>query len=321
MISTLRMSADVAPTPEFEEKCQNLIERWSSGQLPHKEMLKEIAGLTLDAAYRNHGADQGRVEQVIGQVEGQRGNLNVSNLHFERARSFYVYVGNAINAALCDMNIGNNCRDKGDFGRALSLYEKASTAFKAAGDVENEALALGCKGQALLSMGKYEMAYADLKGCLDLASPVSGEGHDRTGLLCEVHHALAQLYLRRQRYGVAWDRAISAYEFSIEHPTAHTKGFANRAVAEVLTTAGALPFDRRFVNDPDVYYQAASTAFQDIHAEGEIARTLYMQALSMSRRGRKMAAARKLQHAMIIFTRLGMVHDAAKAAQAQLEVM
>lgn len=35
----------------------------------------------------------------------------------------------------------------------------------------------------------------------------------------------------------------------------------------------------------------------------------------------KMAAARKLQLAMIIFTRLGMVDDAARAAEMQLEVL
>jgi tetratricopeptide (TPR) repeat protein len=321
MISTLTVSADVEPTSEFEDRCRRTVDNWASGHLPYKEVLKEIAGLTLNAIYRNHSADQGRVEQVIGQVESQRGNLNAGNFHFERARSFYVSVGNSTRAALCDIYIGNNYRDKGDFRRALSLYEKASEAFKATGDVENEALALGCKGQALLSRGKFAAAYADLRGCLDLAGQFPSERHDRNGLLCEVHHALAQLCLRRKWYGVAWDHAVSAYELALEHPTARARGFAERAVAEVLTTAGAQPFDRRFVDDPDVYYQAASSAFKDVHAEGEIARTLFMQALSMARRGRKMAAARKLQHAMIIFTRLGMVYDAAQAAQSQLEVM
>lgn len=318
MISTLTVSADVEPTLEFEDRCRRTVDDWASGHLPYKEVLKEIAGLTLNAIYRNHSADQGRAEQVIGQIESQRGNLNAGNFHFERARSFYVSVGNPTYAALCDMSVGNNYRDKGDFRRALNLYEKASEAFKATGNMENEALALGCKGQALLSMGKFAAAYTDLRECLDLAGQFSSERH---GLLCEVHHALAQLCLRRKWYGVAWDHAINAYEIVIEHPTARARGFAERAVAEVLTTAGAQPFDRRFVDDPDVYYQAASSAFKDVHAEGEIARTLFMQALSMARRGRKMAAARKLQQAMIIFTRLGMVHDAAKAAQWQLEVM
>ena len=269
MISTLTMSADVAPTAEFEDRCTNLVDSWASGKLPYKEVLKDIAALTLDAAVRNHGADQGRVEQVVGQVESQRGNLNVGSLHFERARSFYMYVGNSVYAARCDMNIANNFRDKGDFGRALTLYEKASEAFKAAGDVENEALALGCKGQALLSKGKLAAAYTDLKGCLELTGQFTSGRLDSNGLLCEVHHALAQLYLRRQRYGVAWDRAISAYEISFEYPTARARGFANRAVAEVLTIAGAQPFDRRFVDDPDVYFQAASSAFQDVKSAQE----------------------------------------------------
>ncbi|MEZ4667098.1 MAG: hypothetical protein R3E39_04125 [Anaerolineae bacterium] len=74
MIPTLTMSADVRPTAEFNERCDNLVEKWASGQVPYKEILKNIAALTLDAAVRNHGADQGRIEQVIGLVESQRGS-------------------------------------------------------------------------------------------------------------------------------------------------------------------------------------------------------------------------------------------------------
>ncbi len=37
--------------------------------------------------------------------------------------------------------------------------------------------------------------------------------------------------------------------------------------------------------------------------------------------GRRTTAARKLQQAMIIFTRLGMTDDAAQAAEAQLQVI
>ena len=38
-------------------------------------------------------------------------------------------------------------------------------------------------------------------------------------------------------------------------------------------------------------------------------------------RGKKVAAARKLQQAVIIFTKLGMVDDAAKAAEAQMKAL
>ncbi|MEZ4667099.1 MAG: hypothetical protein R3E39_04130 [Anaerolineae bacterium] len=224
-------------------------------------------------------------------------------------------------AAICDMQIANNYRDKGDFGRALTLYEKANAKrLERRVMWKMKPLRWVTRGRHFSTKGKFAAAYADLKGCLDLVASVSGGRHERDALLCEVHHALAQ-HLRRQRYGVAWDRAISAYEISLIHPTARAKGFANRTVAEVLTVVGAQPFDRRFVSDPDVYYQAALSAFQEVHSEVESARTLYLHALSLVQRGRKMAAARKLRHAMIIFTRLGMVHDAAKAARAQLDVM
>ena len=66
----------------------------------------------------------------------------------------------------------------------------------------------------------------------------------------------------------------------------------------------------------DHLYQRYSEA-----AEGELAKTMYEHGRSLMRRDKKMPAARKLQQAMVIFTRLGMVDDAAKAAEAQLMVL
>lgn len=106
-----------------------------------------------------------------------------------------------------------------------------------------------------------------------------------------------------------------------DSPHAFEKGYANRALAEIISVNPVPPMDKRFVNDPNVYFQAANDAFLEIHAEGEVARTIYAHALSLLRAGRQMMAARKLQLAMIIFTRLGMVDDAARAAETQLEVL
>jgi tetratricopeptide (TPR) repeat protein len=258
---------------------------------------------------------------MVGYMEVVRGNLNISIHHFERARAAYNQVQNVVRAAICDMNIGESYRFKGDFKRALALYGKAYDAFKAENDIENQAFALTYRGQVWLSLKRLDAAQTDLEDGLAMAEQIPADVDDRTILLCEVNLALTRLYIQRERYRLAWEAAVRAYEIAEGTPQAFEKGYANRALAEVISVSGVPATETRFVNDANVYFQAANDAFLGIHAEGEIARTMFAHALSLARSGRRMAAARKLQLAMIIFTRLGMVDDAARAAETQLEVL
>ncbi len=289
--------------------------------MPYTEAREALSTLAQDAVDRGHIADQGRVEQVIGYMEVARGNLNISINHFERARAAYNQVGNLVRAAICDMNIGESYRNKGDFKRALTLYGKAYEAFKDAGDIEDQAFAISYRGQAWLSMGRVDTAHEDLMNGLALAEQIPVGTVDRSILLCEVNLALTRLFILRDRYGMAWEASLRAYEVAQESPHAFEKGYANRALAEIISVNPTPPMDKRFVNDPNFYFQAANDAFLEIHAEGEIARTMHSHALHLLREGRRMMAARKLQLAMNIFTRLGMVDDAARAAATQLEVL
>lgn len=318
---TITIVLDREPTADFQAKCLDVTYQWEGGKLPYTEARQMLSALTQDASLRGHLADQGRVEQVIGYIEVVRGNLNVSIHHFERARAAYNQVQNTIRVAICDMNMGESYRNKGDFKRALALYGKAYEAFKAENDVENQAFALSNRGQAWLGMKRLDAAQADLTTGLALAEQIPVDVADRTVLLCEVNLALTRLYILRERFGMAWEAAIRAYEVAQQAPQAFERGYANRALAEIISAAGVPPMDKRFANDANVYFQAANEAFSEIHAEGEIARTMFAHASSLTRSGRKMAAARKLQLAMIIFTRLGMVDDAARAAEMQLEVL
>ncbi len=312
---------DREPTAEFQAKCLDIAYQWEGGKMPYPEARQALAVLAQEALKRGHMADQGRVEQMVGYMEVVRGNLNISIHHFERARAAYNQVQNTNRAAICDMNIGESYRHKGDFKRALALYGKAYDAFKTEKDVENQAFALTYRGQAWLSMKRLDAAQTDLVLGLAMAEQIPASVDDRTILLCEVNLALTRLYIQRERFGMAWESAVRAYEIAQGSPQAFEKGYANRALAEVISVAGTPPMDKRFVNDANVYFQAANDAFLGIHAEGEIARTMFAHAMSLARSGRRMAAARKLQLAMIIFTRLGMVDDAARAAETQLEVL
>ncbi|GIL14352.1 MAG: hypothetical protein BroJett038_30720 [Chloroflexota bacterium] len=311
---------ETEPTPEFNARCLAIIQEWQRGDLPFAEASQRLIALGREATTSGHAVNQGRVEQLLGYMKGYRGDLNAAIHHYERARALYNLAGNQRRVAICDLNMGEAFRHKGDFKRAHLLFEKAYQAFKTVGDRGSEAMAIGNKGQMHLSMGQLDIARADLEESCRIARQLSDSDLDRNGQLCEVHQALALLHLKSGDTAAAWREARLAYQIASETQQPLQQGFANRAVAEVLNAAGEAP-ENGFSPDPDTYYQASSEAFAEINAEGEIARTMFCQALSMARRGRRMTAARKLQLAMGIFTRLGMVDDAAKAAEAQLEVL
>ena len=90
----------------------------------------------------------------------------------------------------------------------------------------------------------------------------------------------------------------------------------------MLTALGSVPHADadQFTDDPDVYYQTALGLLREVHADAELAHTLFAHGTSLARRGRRLRAAHALQQAMIIYTRLEMVADAARAAQAQLDI-
>ncbi|NWG16547.1 MAG: tetratricopeptide repeat protein [Chloroflexi bacterium] len=311
---------EIEPTPEFNARCLAIIQEWQSGDLPFPEANQRLAALEREAISTGHVVNQGRVEQLLGYMKGYRGDLNAAIYHYERARALYNLAGNQRRVAICDLNMGEAFRYKGDFKRARLLFEKAYQTFRAVGDQGSEAMAIGNKGQMHLSMGQLDTARADLEESCRIARQLSDSDLDRNGQLCEVHQALALLHLKSGDTAAAWREAHQAYQIADQTGQPLEQGFANRAIAEVLTAIGDAP-ENGFSSDPDAYYQASSEAFAEINAEGEIARTMFAQAISLARRGRRMTAARKLQLAMSIFTRLGMVDDAAKAAEAQLEVL
>jgi hypothetical protein len=141
-------------------------------------------------------------------------------------------------------------------------------------------------------------------------------------MLCEVYHGLAVIFLNDGDVHAAWKKAKLALRTArtINQPLA--VGQASRTMGEVLTTLEAPPEDvgGEFSVDPDEHFKASVAAFEELDSEGEVARTLHAHARSLAKRGKRVPAARKLQQAMLVFARLGMVDDAAKAAEAQAEI-
>lgn len=311
------------PTEEFNARLGAIFDKWERNELPAKEALAQLEAMSREAQADGHAANQGRAELLLGVLQGYRANLDASIRHFERARALFEQAGNRPRAVGCILNLGESYRLQGNFTRARQLFRAASDASREIDDPSTEAIALCNEGQMLLSMDQPESALASLQKAAEVSARIKEED-DREELRCEIDYGLAMAQLRLRDLPGAWASALASREVALKYADQPLlTGVASRGIGEVLTALGSLPAgsDPALSADPDIWFHASTEAFQSIKADGEAARTMYAHALSLSVRGKGMQAARKLQQAMIIFTRLGMSDDAAKAAQAQMKVL
>jgi tetratricopeptide (TPR) repeat protein len=309
------------PSPEFNDHCMGLLKRWEDGDLPFKEAVAQLTMLSQRANAEGHLVNQGRAEQLLAYVQHYRGNLDASIYHNERARTLYAKAENLRRVGIIDLNQGENYRFKGDFARAVRLYQSAQHIAEQLEDQQSLTLAAVNEGLVLVTLGRNKDARKSLQRGLELAksAPNETEVQQRTlnRLYCEIHHGMAVIHLRENEPEAAWEQAQKALALAEQTGDPILRGYAHRTIGEVLTALGEAFTDG---DDPDTYFRAAMESFRSLNAEAEMARTMYAQAISLAKRGRRTTAARKLQHVMIMFSRLGMVDDAARAAEAQLNV-
>lgn len=322
-MSNVKQQAQSEPTPEFNQRCMDVLRHWESGDLPFKEALAQLTTLSQKADAAGQPVNQGRAEQLLAYIQHYRGNLDESIYHNKRARALYNRAGNLRRVGIIDLNQGENYRFKGDFIHAQHLYQSAQRISEKLDDTSSLTLAIVNEGLTLLTMGDNAAAYRAFQKGLALAEqyPRDDDIQHQTyrRLMSEIRHGLAVIYLRENNVTGAWEEATSALKLAERTGDAILSGYAYRTIGEVLTALGEPP-SGDYSADPDDYFRAALDSFRSLDAEAEIARTMYAQALSMATRGRRSNAARKLQHVMIMFERLGMVDDANRAAQAQRDV-
>jgi tetratricopeptide (TPR) repeat protein len=311
---------DSEPTPEFEARCLAIVNQWQAGDLPFPEAKSQLDALKGEAENANYLPNEARAEYLLGYLQHYRGSLDASIHHYERARLLFERVGNRAWVARCDINLGESYRYKGDFNHARRLFRQAHDIAVELNILDTKTVAMANEAQILLTMGQYQAARPSLEEAYQLSQQWPPDSRALPALLCEIHHGLAVIHLSDGQPQAAWSHATRALQIAQTHQGPLHVGYANRTAGEVLTALEAPPGDG-FSDDPDLYFQAANSAFRSINAEGEVARTLYAHGKSLARRGKRITSARKLQQAMDIFTRLGMIDDAAKAAEAQLEVL
>lgn len=315
-------STNIDPTPEVQEKCQTILQTWQAGELEFDQASAELHTIQQDAKMRGNLPDEARVEFVFGFIQGYRANLVLAEKHFLQAREMYEQIGDQPRHLSSILNLGEIARQRGDFTRAHRLFDQAyDTAKTMEDELDTQVISLANKGQALLSVGKSSEAQDALETAYDLYVQLA-EDKQLPSLVIEIQQGLAMIYLENANIDKAWSAAKQVLYFARDVNQPLPLGMANRTMAEILIQLEQIPVEdaEEFPLDIDSYFQEAMQAFQSIGAEGEMARTLFAQAKSLGKRGRQLQAARRLQEAIIMFSRLGMVDDATKAAELQSEI-
>jgi tetratricopeptide (TPR) repeat protein len=309
------------PTVEFNQRCMDVLRQWEQGDISFDGAIHALVALSREAEANHQDINQGRAEQLLGYIQHYRGNLDASVHYNERARALYHRAGNLRRVAIIDLNQGENYRFKGDFVRAVRLYQSAQRIAEQYSDIAMLTMATVNEGLVLVTLGKNTEARRVLMRGLELApqhpQEMDTQRQTFSRLSCEIHHGMAVINLRENNPEAAWEEAAKALSLAEKTGDPILRGYANRTIGDVLTELGEAP-QAEYENDPDHYFRLALDAFRQLNAEAEIARTMYAQGVSLAKRGRRTAASRKLQHVMLEFSRLGMVDDAARTAEAQL---
>lgn len=323
---TQKPPSEPSVDPEFRRRTNDVFGQWQRGELSYGDTLKALLDLQQEAIEAKNLMNQGRIENLLGIIHGYRGDLNQSIVHFEQARRLNENAGAEAELSVIDLNIGETYRLKGNFTRARSYFHRASQMAKKLNKYGTQANALTNEAQMWLSLKSYRKARMILEEALELCyrpweeEETDGDRRSRLDVTCEAHHTMVAIALSEEDHETAWENAQKAHDVAQELQYPLRLGFANRAIGDVLTVLKASP-DDAFKDDPDEYYRIALDYFQEIKSESEVAKTLYHHGRSLAKRGKGRRAAKLYQQSMIIFTKLGMTDDAAKAAEAQLEVL
>lgn len=312
------VAPDVEPTEEFNSRCATLIQEWQHGDLTVIETVDKLKLLTKDAVDSGHIANQGRAEHISGYLHHYLGNLSTSIMHYQRARTLFERVGNRRRVATMDLNQGENYRYRGEFKRARRLYRNCYQAATELGEVQLQAIAIVNEGLVLVSLKEYDQARKALNEGSELAKDESFGDYE--ALYTEIYYGLAVAAMNSGDMQDAWHQATLAAQMALTSDNKLSMGLAYRILGDAFTEFDNAPDDAEF-DTADEYYRKAMSLLEDVGAEAEMGRTTYSHARSLAKRGRRTAAAKLFRDAMVVFTRLSMTDDAAKAAEAQLGVL
>lgn len=310
---------------DFRQSVNKIYESWHKNEISFPIALTQLEDLRQSAIADSNKINEAGIYNILGIMYGYRSGYDDSIKNFVQARKMFQENGALRRVATVDLNLGETHRLLGDFTRAKNYFRNAYEEAKSFEEVPLQVLALTNEGQMWFSLQSFAKARSTLEEALQVAESEWNTETEREKInfadnACEIHHALVGVYLAEDNSADAWEHAVKAFEHAEFSGRIVRMGYAYRAFGDVITVLGESP-DPDYNSDVDYYYDEALNAFKQVKAEGEVAKTLLAQGQSLAKRGEKRSAGNKYQQAMVIFTRLGMVDDAATAAQAQADVI
>lgn len=331
------MTQPLKPLPlevdeDFRTRCDAVFRQWSSGNLPYKTAMDSLLQLELEGAKGSQVANQGYAENTIGLLYGYRADFDRSIRHFARARDLFERANKPDRVLGCMLNIGESYRQKGDFLRARQFFRTAFDQAIFFGDHAVAAISAANEGDLLLSQDQIDSARERFTKALEIITGSEVAERRRWQVIAQVKQGMVKVYVQQHDVASAWSCALESLEVARQADVPFLLGGAYRTMGEVLTALGNTPDNapreqpnnpdpaatNETLGDPDMYFQLSIDQYRKISAEGEIARTIFLQGKSLLARGQKVTASRKFQQATLMFTKLGMKDDATKAAQAQM---
>jgi len=309
----------------FRARVNEIYDAWHRNDIPFVDASRQLESLRQEAIAEENPVNEAGIYNILGIMHGYRSKYENSIINFDRARQIYEENGATRRLATVDLNLGETYRLLGNFTRAKTYFHRAYEEASALGNIALQVTAITNEGQIWFSLKSYDKARETLTQALDISinqwkPEDEREEINRADNACEIHHALVGVALEDNDLEEAWDHAAKAYENAEFSGRIVRMGYANRALGDVITRLGQSP-SPDFNSDVDYYYSEALSAFKQVKAEGEVAKTLLAQGQSLAIRGKKRSAGNKYQQAMVIFTRLGMMDFAAEAAEAQTKII
>jgi tetratricopeptide (TPR) repeat protein len=309
----------------FRARVNAVFDGWQGNKISFQETLKQLEAFRQEAVSENNGISEAAIYNILGIIYGYRANYDESINNFTKARDLFDKHEVKRRVASCDLNLGETYRLRSNFTKARQYFHSAYEAAKSLENISMQTIALTNEGQMWVSLKSYDKGKKCLEEALDLAinkwvSETEREKMTRMDNLCEIHSAFVTLYLLENNSEKAWENAKHTHDYAMQIDRPIRFGYANRAMGDVVSLMGRAPEDG-YSAEPDEYYQAALEAFRQVKADAEVGKTLFAQGQSLAKRGKTRSAGQKLQQAMVIFTKQGMMEDAAKAAEAQMSLI
>ncbi len=255
------------------------------------------------------GEDQfirGRCLSQLGLIQDDLGDYQLAQNYKESALEVFENIKGdwgKIWIGTTNMNLANTANLRGDFEKAVKLYQKALDVFN---ERKDQDMIIGClvnMAAAQTGLGENQQAEKDLRQVLKLTENLEWMGKSITCFL------LAEACLGQGKLEKAEQAALDALKYAKETGAQQAMGAAWRSLGKVASKGSdGVTIDKKEYQAQDCF-QKSDQIFSDLKADGERAHTLKAWAEHEMESGDMKKGKKIMVEANEIFERLGMSID------------